>query len=325
MHIDIGLNTCCFTRRWEEPENWMKLTKEAGFGYFQLDSDMLDPFFSGDKEYQVNTAKEIKKYAEKYQVKGTAYYTGTAPYRFHGIAHSQEAVRQVMKRWIQEAMDIAGAAGIDKVGGRFDAYSVETLADPKKFERQLERSVALYRELAVIGKEKWIAEIELEQMYVPSLYPYTILQTEEYLKRLNKGNSGCRLSTTVDVGHMASGAYGGGGQDLLYEAWLEKFAPVSQDIHLQQTRRDKSSHNPFTEKCNQEGEVRIERILEAVRAGHRKYEEEPLAQYLPPVKQNLLILEYIPGTTETEEEILENIGESARYLRKFIPHGGIDL
>ncbi len=325
MHIDIGLNTCCFTRRWEEPENWVRLTKEAGFHYFQLDSDMMDPFFSGDKAYQIKTAKEVKKYAAQYGIQPTAYYTGTASYRFHGIAHSQDAPRQTMKKWIEDAMDITLAAGMTKLGGRFDAYSVETLADREKFEGQLELSVALYKELAVTGKKKGITEIELEQMYVPSLYPYTIVQTENYLKRLNTDNRGCRLSTTVDVGHMASGSYGGQGEDLLYEAWLEKFAPVSEDIHLQQTRRNKSSHNPFTESCNREGEIRIERILEAIRIGHKHYKSEALAEYLEPVKQNILILEYIPGTTETEDEILENIGESARYLRRFIPEGGIDL
>ena len=325
MHIDIGLNTCCFTRRWEEPQNWIKLTKEAGFEYFQLDSDMLDPFFSGDREYQIKTAKEVKEYALQYQIEPTAYYTGTASYRFHGIAHSQKAPRLKMKQWIEEAMDIALAAGMTKVGGRFDAYSVETLEDKNRFEKQLQHSVELYRELAAIGKEKGITEIELEQMYVPSLYPYTMQQTEDYLMRLNENNPGCRLSTTVDVGHMASGSYGGTGEDLLYEAWLAKFSPVSEDIHLQQTKRNKSSHNPFTEKDNQEGEIRIEHLLESIRKGHEQYGNQPLAEYLPAVKRNLLILEYIPSTTQTEEEILDNIGESARYLRKFIPKGGIEL
>ena len=41
--------------------------------------------------------------------------------------------------------------------------------------------------------------------------------------------------------------------------------------------------------------------------------------------KNILILEYLPSTTETEDEIIQNIGESARYLRRYIPKGGILL
>lgn len=325
MKIDIGLNTCCFTRRWEEPENWMKLTKEAGFSYFQLDSDMLDPFFSGDGEANLRMAERVKAGAEKYGLTPTTYYTGIASYRFHGIAHSEPSGRERMKQWIVGAMDIALAAGMKKVGGRFDAYSVEVLADPKRFEKQLSQSIELYRELSIIAKQKGIEEIELEQMYVPSLYPYTIAQTRDYLVRLNRGGQGCRLSTTVDVGHMCSQAYGGGGDDLLYEKWLEHFAPVSEDIHIQQTCRSKSEHNPFTAECNASGAVRIDSIVDAIGTGHRQYAQRPESEYLAPVARNLLILEYIPGSCDTEQEILDRLGESARYLRSYIPEGGIEI
>ena len=326
MKIDIGLNTCCFTRRWEEPENWMRLTKEAGFPYFQLDSDMIDPFFSGDRETNLRFAGRVRKSAEKLGLIPTTYYTGIASYRFHGIAHTEPSARQRMRQWIIEAMDIALAGGMKKVGGRFDAYSVEVLACPERFAQQLEQSINLYRELSVIGRQKGIEEIELEQMYVPSLYPYSIAQTEDYLVCLNRHNrDGCRLSTTVDVGHMCSQKHGGTGDDLLYEKWLERFAPVSEDIHLQQTDRGKSDHNPFTPKDNAAGDVHIERILEAICTGHRLYAQRPEREYLEPVTRNLLILEYIPASSDTDQEILDRLGESARYLRTFIPEGGIEM
>lgn len=325
MHIDIGLNTCCFTRRWEYPENWARLVHEAGFSYFQLDSDMLDPFFSGNEAYQLETARRLRLVSEKYGLTSTAYYTGMASYRFHGIAHSDASARTRMQQWIEKAMDIALAAGMKKVGGRFDAYSVETLSDQRLFMEQLEESMRIYRHLAEVGRAKGLEEIELEQMYVPSLYPYTIQQTEAYLCRLNENNSGCRLSTTVDVGHMASERYGGTDENLSYIEWLKHFAPVSEDIHIQQTDRRRSEHNPFTAECNAKGDIRIDEMLEAIRYAHEHYSGQRLAQYLPGVERNILILEYIPSTVETEQEVLDKLGESVLYLRRYVPVGGLEI
>lgn len=325
IRVDIGLNTCCFTRRWEHPENWLKLSKKAGYDYVQIDSDALDPFFSGDKQYQLATAKTLKDLAEEQNLTLTGYYTGMASYRFHGLSHEDKSVRGRMKQWVVDSMDIALAMGAKKVGGRVDAYSVETLSDPGRYRERLADTIAAYRELSCIGKEKGLEALEVEQMYVPSLAPYTIVQTEEYLRAMNKGNEGCRLGVTVDIGHCASQNYGGSGKDLLYEEWLKNFGAVCEEIHIQQTRRTSSAHWPFTKKYNEMGDMQVEHVLEALRWSHEHYEKQSFSEYLAPVEKNILILEYLPGTTETEEEILDNIGESARYLRQYIPEQGVLL
>jgi len=325
VNVDIGLNTCCFTRRWEEPDNWINLSKKAGFDYIQIDSDALDPFFSGDKEYQLRTANNIKNQSEKHAVTVTGYYTGMASYRFHGLSHSEPVVRERMKQWVIESMELTLAMGAGKFGGRVDAFSVEVLASAEKYRHQMNSTIALYRELAGVGKEMGMEAIEVEQMYVPSLAPYTIAQANQYLEKLNKNNEGCRLGITVDIGHCASHKYGGSGKELLYEEWLRNFGCVCEEIHIQQTCRTSSSHFPFTEQCNEAGDVKIENLLEALRWSHENCEKLIWSQYLEPVKKNILVLEYLPGTTETEEEILDNISESAEYLRKYIPKNGIAL
>lgn len=325
VSVDIGLNTCCYTRRWEEPRHWISLSKEAGYDYVQIDSDALDPFFSGDKDYQRRTAKELGKEAKEQQVTITGYYTGMASYRFHGLSHSDKAVRERMKQWVVEAMDLTLLMGAKKLGGRVDAYSVETLSDKQAYERQRKDTIAAYRELSAIGLKKGMEALEVEQMYVPSLAPYTLAQTEYYLKQMNQDNQGCRLGVTVDVGHCASQNYGGSGQELLYEEWLRRFGAVCEEIHIQQTPRTSSAHWPFTEQYNEIGDVKVEHILEALRWSHEHYREQDWSRYLEPVEKNILILEYLPSTTKTEDEILQNIGESARYLRNYIPKGGILL
>jgi len=325
VRVDIGLNTCCYTRRWEAPKHWISLSKEAGYDYVQIDSDALDPFFSGDKKYQRRTAEELKSEADQYKVTITGYYTGMASYRFHGLSHSDAAVRERMKQWVIEAMDLTLAMGAKKVGGRVDAYSVETLSDKQAYEKQVKDTIASYRELSRLALKKGLEALEVEQMYVPSLAPYTLEQTKWYLEQMNKDNQGCHLGVTVDIGHCASQNYGGSGKELLYEEWLRCFGAVCEEIHIQQTRRTSSAHWPFTEKYNAMGDIEVEHIIEALRWSHEHCTELRWSRYLKPVEKNILILEYLPSTTETEDEIIQNIGESARYLRRYIPKGGILL
>lgn len=58
LFVDIGINGAFLTRRWEEPENFMRLSAELGYPYHEFCADVLDPFFSGDKEYQIRTARQ---------------------------------------------------------------------------------------------------------------------------------------------------------------------------------------------------------------------------------------------------------------------------
>jgi len=43
LHLDIGLNGAFVTRRWEEPDSWMRLTAEAGVPFHEFCGDILIP------------------------------------------------------------------------------------------------------------------------------------------------------------------------------------------------------------------------------------------------------------------------------------------
>src|SRR4029078_11859351 len=75
VHVDIGINGAFLTRRWEEPENWMRLTRELGYPSHSFCADVLDPFFSGDRSYQLETAAAVKEAAARYQVGLVDVYT----------------------------------------------------------------------------------------------------------------------------------------------------------------------------------------------------------------------------------------------------------
>src|SRR5581483_3373703 len=103
-----------------------------------------------------------------------------------------------------------------------------------------------------------------------------------------------------------------------------RFASVAEVIHLQQTTPDASHHWAFTPDYNRRGHVDIEKALEAIRYSHEHYHEQPFASVLKPVKRHWLVAEIIPGSTKTETVLLDELTESARFLRQFIPEGGLE-
>jgi D-erythrulose 1-phosphate 3-epimerase len=324
LHIDIGINGAFITRRWEEPENWMRLTAELGYPWQEFCGDVIDPFFSGDRSFQMTEAAAVKEAADRYKVRITDIYTGMATHRFHGLSHRNESVRARMRDWIIECMDIALAMGATRIGGHWDAFSVETLADPKRFAEAKACTYQQFRDLAVIAKIKGMDAIYNEQMYIPSEIPWTIDGTYEFLEAVNKDRAGVPIYITVDVGHMAGMHYGLKGDELDYRVWLRHFAPVSEIIHIQQTAPEGSSHMTFSEENNKKGHISIEETLAAIKQGHQEWAKNPLSKILPPVSRSILISEIIPGSTKHEDTLLNELKANAAYLRRFIPEGGLN-
>jgi sugar phosphate isomerase/epimerase len=324
VHVDIAINGAFLTRRWEEPENWMRLTRELGFSYHSFCMDVLDPFFSGDRTYQMETAAAVREAAARHQIGIIDVYTGVATHRFHGLSHRSPVVRERMRQWIIACMDLALAMGTDRVGGHWDAFSVETLESAEQTEIAWETLCQQFRHLAEIGRQKGISALYNEQMYIPSEIPWTLQQAERFL-RDTRTSHGCPVRLTLDVGHQAGMHYGLSGPDLDYREWIRRFGAGTEIIHLQQTTPDASHHWPFTAAYNERGHIRIDAVLDALRAAHRAAAEYPDRQPVPPVDQVYLVAEIIPGSTKTEQALLAELKGSCQYLRQFIHEGGLDL
>ena len=324
-HLDLGINGAFLTRRWEEPDNWMRLTAELGYPYHEFCGDVLDPFFSGDESYQLETAQAVAEAARRHGVAVWDIYTGVATHRFHGLSHADGRVRERMSEWIRACMRLALAMGAERVGGHWDAISVEAMADPAQADAVEGRTIDIFRNLAAYGAGIGIKAIYNEQMYTPSERPWTILGAVSFLLAANRGRTGAPVYLTIDVGHMAGMHYGAAGSDLDYTAWLRAFGPYSEVIHLQQTTPDASHHWPFTPEYNARGHVRIEAVLEALRAGFAEAAASPLAGVLEPVRQQILVAEIIPGSTRAEAQLLRELEASCKYLRQYVPEGGLDI
>ncbi|MBM3458414.1 MAG: sugar phosphate isomerase/epimerase [Armatimonadetes bacterium] len=323
--VDIGINGAFLTRRWEEPANWMRLTAELGYSYQSFCADVLDPFFSGDRGYQLEAAAQAREAAARYGVTIWDVYTGVATHRFHGLSHSDPRCRKRMQDWIVECYDLCVALGTPRLGGHWDAFSCEVLESPERTAEAWDRIVGTFRDLAVLAQARGLTALYNEQMYIPSEIPWTLEQSERFLREANMARAGAPVLLTLDVGHQAGMHYGLTGADLDYLEWVRRFGAFTEILHLQQTTPDASHHWPFTEEFNQRGHVRIPALLEALEWSHQHADESPLAGTLAPCDTCILIGEWIPGSTKTEERLLQELRTSARYLREFVPEGGLKL
>jgi D-erythrulose 1-phosphate 3-epimerase len=324
MHLDIGINGAFLTRRWEEPDNWMRLTAELGYPYHSFCADVLDPFFSGDRSFQLEEAAAARAAAAQYGVTIFDVYTGVATHRFHGLSHRDERVRERMRQWIRDAFDLCAALGTPRLGGHWDAFSVEAMADPARLEAAWTQVVAQFRDLGDEAARRGVTSLYNEQMYIPSEVPWTLDQAERFLIETNRGRNGSPVRLTIDVGHQAGMHYGLSGPDLDYREWLCRFGAATEVIHLQQTTPDASHHWPFTPPFNERGHVRLEEVLETLQHSHAHYDASPLRGVLPRAETAALVVEIIPGSTKTESQLLDELKATADYLRRYIPQGGID-
>lgn len=104
-------------------------------------------------------------------------------------------------------------------------------------------------------------------------------------------------------------------------AWLEKLGCYSPIIHLQQTNGNSSSHLPFTDINNRNGNVSAKSVLQAIA---RSYQN--IKPGMPhPCETIYLTLELFFSTGESNEGILSQIKESVNYWRSFVKKDGVTL
>lgn len=325
IEIKLGLDGAFATRRWEDPENVIRLTKQLGFDIHEYCCDQIDPFFMGSREFTLELAARAKQAAEEYDVEIFDTYTGMATHRWHSFAHSRPEPGQRMKLWITEMMDLTRAMGVYRWGGHVSALPVEVLEKPAEVTKRLAQLYATWRELAVIAKEKGLKALAVEQMYVPSEVPWTLEQAEEFLIAVNANADGVPIYLTIDVGHQAGQQYGMTGPDLDYLEWIRRFAPFAEVFHLQQTTPEASAHWPFTPEYNEKGKVEMDKLMDVLPEAHENWQSSPVCEVLEPVDCNMLILEVIPSSTKSEDNLLDELSQSADYLKQFVPEEGITL
>lgn len=104
--------------------------------------------------------------------------------------------------------------------------------------------------------------------------------------------------------------------------WIEKLGCYSPIIHLQQTEKHKSSHDPFTPEYNVTGVISAEKVLKSLAAS---YQTEPDSSMPARCTDIYFTLEIFFETSSFNRDIISDLKKSIAYWRRFIPEDGLPL
>lgn len=105
-------------------------------------------------------------------------------------------------------------------------------------------------------------------------------------------------------------------------AWLEALGAHSPIMHLQQTDGKTSGHHPFTKATNETGIIEPDKVFKAIAKAY----EAPDEPGMPPKTDEIyLAFELFNSNTAYPYEVIDQLKETARYWRKYIPKDGVSL
>lgn len=261
-NVYLGINTCFAAKRWPEPERWITLIKhELELDCCQFSFDLVDPAL--DAAAVAAYADEVRTSTEKHQLLLHSTFTGLADYSWSQLLHPQEALREAAQQWYRRAIDFTARLGARGTGGHVGALSIQDFADAERTRTLVKEMMERLNALAHYAAQKELDFLLFENMVVPREYGHTIEEAQSLLKNVSGGDQSVPLVLCLDVGHPCALHTGTSSDD--YTVWLEQPWVRTPVIHLQQTDRTTDHHWPFTAVYNQQGIVRPEPVLRAVR------------------------------------------------------------
>ncbi|HET6413296.1 MAG TPA: TIM barrel protein [Anaeromyxobacter sp.] len=198
--ISLAIDNCFAYKRWTRPDDWARVVRALGVRFVEASADNeLDPLYVG-LPYLERWLAEVRRAEQERGVRVCNLYSGHGTYTTLGLAHTDEAVREHMiVDWFFPMIRMAGELG---AGMGFFAHAFEhaVLQDRAAYGRSvavLEESLSrLNRYAGEVG----CGNLGLEQMYAPHLYPFTLRDTEDLLRKVTR-LSGRDFYLTEDVGH----------------------------------------------------------------------------------------------------------------------------
>ncbi|MCL2488993.1 MAG: sugar phosphate isomerase/epimerase [Oscillospiraceae bacterium] len=329
--ISLAIDNCFCSKRWTRPAEWMVLIRDMGVTLIEASADTeCDPLYMG-AAYMADWAGETERAAAELGVRIANLYSGHGTYATLGLTHTDERVRaRIRDRWIKPQMALAARLG---AGFGFFTHAIPDYAmrDSEIYAGYLNLLYDTLADIAVYAQEIGLSAVSVEQMYSPHQPPWTLSGADELLREVLQ-RSGTPMYLTLDTGHMngQKNFQKTAEQDWLYAeprdadhiAWLRRFACYSPIIHLQQNDGISSPHWPFSAAYNAKGIIRAEAVLAAIAESYAQPDTLP---GLPRCEHILLTLEPFIGTAAVPGAALDEIAESVRYWRGFIPEDGMAL
>lgn len=301
MKLQLGINAGFAINRFPEPEVWLRIVgEELGLRCCQFVADLLNPFLPQDIVDE--QAERIIENAARYDVRIRSVFT-SAFTRVNHLLHPDPKLRRVWLDWFRRLFDVAARFGAEGAGAHFGILSVTDNSDPVRRRERIEEGFESWRKLAEHGAAIGLRYVLFEPMSIPRELACTIAETEGIMARFESMDMPIpmRLNLDVDHGDLASR----NPEDTDPYAWLRVFGKVSPVVHLKQSTRDKGGHWPFTPEHNEQGIVRGELVLEALRESG--------------AEEVMLILELAHREREpAESRVLSDLKASVDYWRQFV-------
>ena len=301
-----------------EPEAWIKPVVHAGIKHLEYCADHMDPCYYEnvilDRSEFLQATRDVLR---SNGVQVVCVSTGRLFYLTNGISHPFADARRGALRYCERMTDLAVALGARVISGHFDYISRTEIARAEK--KALNRLLENLLRLAEFCAARKIEGIYLEQMYTPSLKPYTIVEAKKMMRWLNQ-RAAVPYYLQIDTGHMALAPpeyedHTDADKDP-YQ-WLATRFPGADRVwvHLNQTDRTHTRHWPFTPRYNRRGIISPERVIQSVEKSG--------------VREAYLSFETLYPRGTPLAQITENMRGSAQRFRKafaalgYTEHNGV--
>lgn len=291
----LGINTCFAVKRWPQPERWARLVRD------ELELDLVQ--HSLDLVDVAASPAELTGQATRLQAACTSTgltlhstFTGLAAYSSSLLLHPDRPARDRARNWYRRVIGFTADTGAGSTGGHVGAFSVEDYRDRARRAQlwdELRESLAL---LAGYAHDRGLSSLLAENL-AAAREPSTMGMIGALLTDGDQAHVPVLLC--LDVGHQCVPGTAGADRDPY--AWLERLGSRAPVVQLQQTDGRADHHAPFTPQTNATGIIDPAKVLTALdRSG---------------AADVALILEIIPPFEQDDDQVLEDLRQSAGYWR----------
>lgn len=296
MDLKLGINCGFAINKYLEPEEWTRIVhEELGLKHVQFVADLLNPFLP--EAYIEKQLERIQASTQRHGISIDSVFT-SAFTRVNHLMHPDAEARKIWLQWFKDFFCLAARLGARNGGGHFGILSFAAQNDVKQREFLIEEGIKGWQELSFYVKDLGFDCLIFEPMSVPREMANTIEETQELMRRVNE-NCGVPMRICLDVGHAPHPE-----QRDPY-LWLERLGASSPVIHLQQTVLHKSLHAPFTPEYNEQGIIKPDKVLAALR---KSGATAALLAFEISHREHM----------DTDYRIIEDLRESVDYWRPYI-------
>ena len=296
MSFRLGIDLGFARNRYEEPEAWTKIVREElGLGYVSMVADILNPVWPAD--YLKKLIDRINNNLKEYDINVDACFT-SALTRVPHVMHYDEQMRRYYIDWFKKFFAITAKLGCKVGGSHFGIMSFADYDSEKKRAAILEEGVKGWQELSFYAQDLGFECLIFEPMSVPREMGNKNEECKELMAMVNN-NSGVPMKICLDVGHAPHP------DERDPYTWIEQLGADSPMIHLQQTVLNRSNHSPFTEEFNEQGIIKPESVLKALK---KSGATKALMAFEISHKEHF----------DTEFTIIQDLKESVEYWRPWV-------